>query len=176
MRGRPPTKIVKGTRFGKLTVIQSEGHYHGGIAYLCACACNSGKRVVAGGSQLKRGLISSCGCKRSSPKVSGDHHLFVHARLGAKQRNFIFSLPFDLFCHLIKSPCCYCGSEGSLVKFKRAHGLIRNGIDRVDNIEGYTPANTVSCCWLCNLFKGQLSVSEFLAWTKAVYAKNIRIS
>jgi hypothetical protein len=36
-----------------------------------------------------------------------------------------------------------------------------NGIDRINNEEGYTSNNTVSCCFTCNRMKGTMSSEEF---------------
>lgn len=50
-------------RFGRLTVISPfESDLHGHSRWVCKCDC--GNEMVAYGTNLKRGLTTSCGCKR----------------------------------------------------------------------------------------------------------------
>ncbi len=56
---------------------------------------------------------------------------------------------FDL---ITDEDCHYCGKKGP------------NGIDRVDNSQGYIKTNCVSCCKHCNYVKGDLSVDDFNIW------------
>ena len=57
------------------------------------------------------------------------------------------------FVFLVKQPCCYCGHVGSNKKYDHksagelhSHVVVRvNGLDRVDNNQGYTLSNSVSC-------------------------------
>lgn len=46
--------------------------------------------------------------------------------------------------------CHYCGIYGSV------------GLDRVDNLQGYSVVNVVPCCVLCNFIKADLHVDVFL--------------
>lgn len=43
-----------------------------------------------------------------------------------------------------------------------------NGIDRVNNNEGYTLLNSLSCCIICNRAKNSLSYGEFIEWVKCL--------
>ncbi len=85
---------------------------------------------------------------RESPKG-----LWAVYRLGADKRGLTFDLTVEDFATIFwRKPCTYCGDE------------IRTlGIDRVDNDQGYTRENVVSCCSTCNLMKLQASKEEFLA-------------
>jgi hypothetical protein len=51
--------------------------------------------------------------------------------------------------------CYYCGQDPKEIG-------TRFGIDRVDNTLGYTRANSVTCCSLCNYAKKDLHVSDFI--------------
>lgn len=52
---------LTGKRFGRLTVVRSEGkNSHGSYLWLCECDCGSIK--VLNGAELRRGNVSSCGC------------------------------------------------------------------------------------------------------------------
>jgi hypothetical protein len=44
-----------------------------------------------------------------------------------------------------------------------------NGLDRVDNTLGYTEANVVPCCQICNIAKQRMSVDEFVTWISKVH-------
>jgi hypothetical protein len=101
---------------------------------------------------------------------------FANYRREASTRGYAFSLTYEQFQALTGQNCSYCGLPPKPIKWKQKRGpCLFNGIDRVVNSKGYEPGNTVTCCWLCNLFKGGLSCCEFLKWTKAVYAKNISL-
>lgn len=60
----------------------------------------------------------------------------------------------DWICQeMMTNPCFYCDyiSEKTL-----------NGIDRMDNQDGYTVKNTVSCCKNCNFIKATLDPATFI--------------
>lgn len=48
------------------------------------------------------------------------------------------------------------------------------GIDRKDNLKGYSKENCVSCCKRCNRAKDVHNQASFLEWIKLVYNKNIK--
>ena len=78
-------------------------------------------------------------------------------RQGATYRNIECSLTDEQFIAMFNQPCTYCGSQEVL-----------NGVDRLDNTQGYTTQNSVSCCTICNLRKKKMTKQEFLDWIKRV--------
>lgn len=42
-----------------------------------------------------------------------------------------------------------------------------NGVDRIDNLVGYTDGNCVPCCQSCNIAKNSFSVEEFTKQTES---------
>lgn len=68
----------------------------------------------------------------------------------AKRFNRDFTLSYKQFEKLFSSACFYCGS------------LIKIGIDRKDSSKGYTPKNSVSCCFPCNRLKTKASSKNFI--------------
>ena len=68
-----------------------------------------------------------------------------------------FSLTFEEFMTFWQKPCTYCGAEIKTV-----------GIDRVDNTEGYSLENCVSCCWICNDMKSSRTKEFWLEHMKKV--------
>lgn len=63
---------------------------------------------------------------------------------GSLRRDYEFTLNFEEFSELVDKECFYC-------HYKKDEEV--NGIDRIDNIKGYTKENTVSCCEICNRIK-----------------------
>jgi hypothetical protein len=77
------------------------------------------------------------------------------------------------FDRLVKEDCRYCGSPPSNpTKWKVAGAFLYNGIDRVDNAQGYVSGNLVAACKTCNSMKSRLKTDEFLAHVQKVAAFN----
>lgn len=81
-------------------------------------------------------------------------------RQGALRRGLAWELSDDLFERVVTSACHYCGFV--------ADPPFINGVDRIDNTEGYTPANIVTACAQCNYAKRHQSVAEFLTWVDRI--------
>jgi hypothetical protein len=71
----------------------------------------------------------------------------------ANYKNLDFFINFDDYVSIVKKPCYYC----NIIQDKGS-----NGIDRIDSAIGYTIANSVSCCQICNYMKGSLSFISFI--------------
>jgi hypothetical protein len=100
---------------------------------------------------------------------------------GAKSRNLAFELSRDEAKALAIQPCFYCESapgpslaaashykSSTKVQGVQFHQHLydervfnANGIDRVHNHLGYTLANCVPCCRLCNRIKSAMSLEVF---------------
>lgn len=105
---------------------------------------------------------------------------------GAKVRNLSSALTTEMFHTLFQQPCYYCGvipsntsnkyitkdgriaeNKGCPLKktteFDRTLGYYTfNGIDRRDNLLGYSQENCVTCCKICNHAKEDLPYEEFI--------------
>jgi len=88
------------------------------------------------------------------------HVLWNHYVKGAKKRGLDFTLPKLIFEELLNKPCFYCN-------FKKDGEVI--GLDRVDNNQGYSEANCVPCCTICNFLKGPQHPQEFLDKIYAIH-------
>ncbi len=93
---------------------------------------------------------------------SGFEDVLRKYKAGAKIRKLEWRLENKDFYSLTQEPCVYCGSKKSNSARKSLSPFDYNGVDRVDNNEGYYKENCVACCWLCNRMKGNLSLREFL--------------
>lgn len=86
------------------------------------------------------------------------HHRYVFYKRRAEGGGIKTKNPFNLTeieCkEYFTSRCHYCGY--------RYDGEVLNGIDRVNNNEGYSKDNCVSCCTMCNMMKRVLSREDFL--------------
>jgi len=103
--------------------------------------------------------------------VGSELSLFKRYKSSAKVRGYEFDLSMDTFSRLIKSNCLYCGTEPA-----QKHGTIEyNGIDRLENDEGYNINNCLACCGMCNRVKGIMTRQEFYCYIKKLYSHNKNI-
>lgn len=162
-----------GQRFGKLTAIrrvESSAQKRGTVRWLCVCDC--GNEVIAAGADLVRGHTKSCGCMRNGPRggyVAGDaawNKAFRTYQQNARTRDLSWDLSLADFKRLASLTCFYCGAAPSMtMKGSPGSGdCIYNGLDRIDNTLGYSLANVITACKICNHAKRDLSYDDFLAW------------
>jgi hypothetical protein len=89
----------------------------------------------------------------------------------AKKKNLEFNLTVDEFYRLVQLKCFYCHSNLQSKRGYRGDRSIKvpyNGLDRVDNLKGYTLENVVTCCWICNQWKKNFSVKDFIKHVKNI--------
>lgn len=175
----PPTVDLTGKKFGDLTVIAWEGYLKRGRQrfswWLCDCSCGTQRKFEA--SQLKRGKTKSCGCvgrakarelakrlSRSKAENEGPiaaRQLYSRYKNDARRMSRDFEITFDDAMSLFHGNCTYCGLEPHRINRSRDSYFAYNGIDRVNNEEGYIAGNCVPCCKKCNEIKRDLTLSEF---------------
>jgi predicted metal-binding protein len=81
--------------------------------------------------------------------------MYILYKKGAARRGIVFDISYDDFVKNITRNCQYCNASPP-------EDCKRNGLDRVNNSEGYELNNIVPCCFKCNQMKGKLSVEEFI--------------
>lgn len=81
----------------------------------------------------------------------------------ANSRNIKFELSEDDFSNIIKKSCYLCGLETS--------DNNTNGIDRFENLRGYTLDNSRSCCGHCNILKKDLLYSKIIEISEKISNK-----
>jgi hypothetical protein len=87
-------------------------------------------------------------------------------------RSIPWHLSIEEYSVLVTGICFYCGAPPSMIphgKIMGQLGLLKNGIDRVDNDAGYTLANCVPCCTTCNRDKRDRTQSDFILHTVRRY-------
>lgn len=171
-----------GERYGRLLVVSPAGTRDHTRVWLCRCDCGTLKEVTW--KQIQQNHARSCGClQREAREKSGGHNvlppgesafnqLFASYQKSARERGYEFHLTAADFRTLTQSDCYYCGA-GPAIKFHAAAGTngdyIGNGIDRIDNAQGYVLSNVRPCCKQCNIAKGVLTEADFLAWIMRAY-------
>lgn len=180
---------IVGNKYSALTVTrraanQSFGNGSAVHAYW-HCVCDCGKEVTVASRHLKSGHAKSCGCRMKEAAIiagrkrrlpgteAGFRQVLCNTKCGAKKRKLAWRISDEEARELFSSNCFYCGSPPIAVCKNRydasgKNDFIYNGIDRVDNDEGYIPGNIVPCCGFCNRAKGTKSYEEFTAWLRKI--------
>lgn len=76
----------------------------------------------------------------------------------ASERGYQITLTNQKMEDLFRLNCVYCNATPNPF----------NGIDRVNNDEGYEPGNTVACCGICNRMKHSMTKKAFLAQVEKI--------
>lgn len=168
-------EVIPGTVYNRLTVLEQRG-----TRIFCRCKC--GNTVEVDGKKLRFGHVKSCGCLRidqahimSQAKILPSetvafNSLYAQYQLQASLRQYCFELSEDDFRNITQQLCHFCGAPPAQLK-RRVNvpgGYVYNGIDRLDNALGYTLANSVAACWMCNNAKLGKSEEEFLTWARCL--------
>lgn len=151
--------------------VESFSHIDSNLNYWnCICLC--GESVVLNQKQLNGHFK---GCPKCIPEggiIPPYIHVYHRYIKSAEKRNIPFELEIGWFKKFIENSCIYCGIDSSLI-FKSKHVIYKyNGIDRLDNNEGYYASNCYTCCNLCNRAKNNLTIEEFNSWINRI--KNYR--
>lgn len=164
-----------GDRFGDLTFISFERSNARRQRY-GRFKCDCGGETVALVDNVRRGQTKSCGCQRNSkkrlpPGQAALNFFYDRSRRGALRRRLPFELTIDDYCRIAQQPCAYCGAPPQPKKQRTNYSaFVCNGVDRVNNFQGYTISNCAACCAVCNTAKSTMSVDEFRAWVGRVHA------
>lgn len=124
------------------------------------------RRLKASGIEI----VKKPRCDKSKDNTPAKNKLFYKYRMQAQRRDIEFKLKYKDFLRIINEHCHYCGSEHSNREVtKSGHVLMYNGIDRLDNEQGYVLGNVVPCCRFCNQMKSDLSYDLFANQIKKIY-------
>jgi hypothetical protein len=158
---------LTGKKYNKLTAVS----YAGSGKWTCLCDC--GNTAVVETDNLKK-RYKSCGCmKGASPyldrALAAKRFFYRNYKKSAEARGHSFSISFDELINLSQQNCYYCGEKPSQLVICKSSRFICNGIDRVNNSEGYEIANLKTCCKKCNRAKWKRSHDDFILWVKKCY-------
>lgn len=138
--------------------------------WLCQCSC--GKQEVISTHGLVYGRVSCEVCSRervtkanSKPKKSSWNRVMRQYKLNALKAGLPFELTEKEMMALFKADCAYCGKAPTL----DTYGLLRNGIDKKVNTEGYVQSNVVPCCGTCNIMKAAHTPTTFFEHIERIY-------
>jgi hypothetical protein len=171
-----------GRRYGTCSILEisrvEKTKSRRNVYFLLTCKC--GTRFEKRSDRLK-GVTSCSLClhipdgKAAFSEVYGMYKKRSIAKYGE------FPLSKDEFRKITKQPCFYCSAAPNNIYKKKKFPMpyIYNGIDRQDNLKGYTLENSVACCKYCNFAKRDLSLVDFYKWVnnlKNQYVKPQRIN
>lgn len=91
---------------------------------------------------------------------------YYHYKHRANKKRIAFDITNEMYNKMIQSPCYICGKEGN-----RLHN---NGIDRINNQEGYTITNIQPCCSECNYMKRDYNMNDWIDKMRKIYYNNIQ--
>ncbi len=182
--GRPAVDMT-GVVVGRLTALRRGPDFGVGTTrmyttWICKCAC--GKEKIIRTTALRKRLepTKSCGCAMSGPAAIAVHpnsamrNTFSRYKTHARTAKRPFSLSIGEFAEMTQRNCHYCGAKpGAMTVQPLKLGkscFIYNGIDRIDNTQGYVAGNVVTCCWMCNHSKGARTVEAFTEWLDRIAA------
>lgn len=171
---------LKDQKYHHLTMLHRSRSGGAGVGtfWLAQCDCGSIKEVR--GSDVAAGRIKTCGkCEFHSailhtrPPAPAPREKGIRAHLrryieSALKRGISWLLTPEQFAEITEQQCTYCGAEPRAYRSRnpsRRRGIMityMNGIDRVDSSQGYTLANTVPCCSVCNRMKMAMNADIFI--------------
>lgn len=164
-------KDYTGFKKGYLQAISFEFVKNNSTYWLFKCDCGNYKILKSNKVLSKNSTTKSCGCKKNKNQTSNCpafNKVFLSYSKGAKRRNLDFSLSINDFKNITSKKCFYCGIEPNKISKTKFNTYTYNGIDRKDNLLGYSLENSLPCCTLCNKAKRDLDFNIFINWIKQI--------
>jgi hypothetical protein len=181
-----PAVSFIGKTFHNIKIIAFLGRDKRGNNYWWAL-CKCGTLFSLAGRHCKNEGQQSCGCvkkefarnlwlgkrKEETPQykpqgINQVKGVFGSYLKSASRRGLAFELTLEQFSTLTKEPCYYCGEIDVNSKTGKYGKYRYNGVDRKNNLLGYTIENSVPCCKNCNIAKGINTQDFFIAMCKKI--------
>ena len=158
---------LPGRKFGEWVVLHQLPSKYGLSMWLCRCSCGIESavpyyRLIAG----KSTRCATCGrmqggLSRTLPDNQSRKNTILQTyKRHAAERGISWLLTDEQFFRLIESACAYCNAEPL------------SGVDRADNRLPYSALNSVPCCALCNRWKSDMTVEEFINHVRKIFVQN----
>lgn len=129
------------------------------------------RQRVNSGETLEQALMPREPAPRRDGR-SGWEKQFQRYRSSARRRGLHWALTKAEVEHLCSQDCYYCGAKPSRAVRGAAGEALVNGIDRVDNSQGYERDNVVPCCTACNRGKNQMTEAQWLELCRRVAGRH----
>lgn len=101
------------------------------------------------------------------------YQILQSSRTNAKSRNIPFSLSLPILRSIYEKQQGHCYYTNTPMMLRSSNHINRDplliSIDRLNSNEGYTPTNTVLCCWGINALKGYHPESTLYTTLKLFY-------
>ena len=107
------------------------------------------------------------------PGEAAQNQVITRYKRNAENRNLSVSLTNDELSILFKMNCYYCGNAPSNRFSEKGYrgDFVYNGIDRLDNNQGYHMFNVVPCCIKCNRMKMDANVEDFVEHVAKIHGR-----
>ena len=174
------TILKPGQKFGKWTTISFHNYKELNEKvgkWKCICDCGYEKFIRAANLVGKYTSM----CKTCSNKINTQVNLkpdkgacktkiLIQIKRQASSRNLEMLLTDSEILEITSKNCFYCKKEPfNNAKSSNGDFILFNGIDRVNNLKGYTNENTVPCCKYCNISKLDLSLNDWMQNISNIY-------
>ena len=162
---------ITGEQFGRWTALSPIPSVRGFSKCMCKCECGTEKSVAT--RSLRNGESRSCGClarelmhkprgPRQVPERRAINAMFHDYKYNARVRKLSWDLTQEQFEQIASMDCFYCGLPPAPRRYQGFITVPVNGIDRVDNTQGYEQDNVVATCTICNYAKCDRPYDDFI--------------
>lgn len=159
----PKAINLTGQKYNFLTCLEPSAE-RAGPSIVWKCMCDCGQICYKPADAIRDGRNKSCGCHKYKSKY-GSFFWKIYCRYRDDRRGFSFNLTEDEAHLLIYGDCHYCGASPKITRYHY------NGIDRISSEFGYSVGNCVSCCWICNRAKSDMSYVQFRGYLARIVAR-----
>ena len=148
--------------------------------YVFKCTnCQDEISVRSGGLSKHKGRCQTCASKHSIKQIWGKlppteaakNRVIQSYKRSATKQGLDWDISEETLNILFNDDCYYCGAPPSNVSKSKNGDYVYQGIDRLDNTQGYTETNCISSCKRCNYAKSNMDEKEFLNWSSGFAEK-----
>lgn len=158
------------SKFNKLLLIEITNQRDSDNRKLGLFVCDCGNKKLISYKKVSKGLTKSCGClNKKATLESTIKYLYNRYKFKAQKKKLIFELTLEEFKDLTNSNCHYCKTKPSQKAINNNITYFYNGVDRKNNLIGYTLNNSLPCCKICNRAKNSMVYEDFIEYLNRIY-------